>query len=100
MAQLATITSHSGRSRNFRWPYQAKVINTFEPISSRMGASLGGMLNMRVLLVREARLYHRALRLNDDAARHRPRHAGGARKRDRQAPGGAGGQIGEGFRLD
>src|SRR3954452_12143518 len=30
MPQLARMTSHSGRSVNLRWPYQANVMKTFE----------------------------------------------------------------------
>ena len=35
--QLAPITSHNGRSLNFRRPYQAKVMKTFEQQSSSTG---------------------------------------------------------------
>jgi hypothetical protein len=42
MPQLATITSHSGRSVNFRCPYQAKVMKTLEISSRTMGAMAGG----------------------------------------------------------
>ena len=38
MPHAANTTSQIGRSVNFRWPYQAIVMNTFEPISSRTGS--------------------------------------------------------------
>ena len=38
MLQLAITSSHSGLCSNFRWPYQAKVMKTFDRASMRMGA--------------------------------------------------------------
>ena len=35
---FAIITSQSGCCLNLRWPYQAKVMKTFEQVSSTMGA--------------------------------------------------------------
>src|SRR3954462_8293651 len=40
MPQLTITTSQSGLSVNFRCPYQAKVMNTFEIRSSPMGSTL------------------------------------------------------------
>ena len=37
--QLASTTTHNGFSRWARWPYQAKVMNTFEPVSMRTGST-------------------------------------------------------------
>lgn len=37
MPQLAKITIQMGLVLNFRCPYQAKVMNTFEARSSRIG---------------------------------------------------------------
>jgi hypothetical protein len=34
MSQLTSITFHSDDSLYRRWPYQAKVMNTFETVSS------------------------------------------------------------------
>ena len=36
ISQLTAITSSSGAALNFRWPYQAKVMNTFEAMSRPM----------------------------------------------------------------
>ncbi len=38
MAQLTPTTIHSGLEPNFRWPYQAKVMKTFDSTSIRIGA--------------------------------------------------------------
>src|SRR6185369_1427246 len=48
--QLAIITSHSGRSVNFRCPYQANVMKTLEISSRTMGAMEGGSQVIRRLL--------------------------------------------------
>ena len=40
--QLIIITFQSGESLNFKWPYQAKVINVFEMIRRNM------VLNIRI----------------------------------------------------
>src|SRR5437868_38764 len=37
--QLISTISHMARCSTFSWPYQAKVMNTLETISSRTGAS-------------------------------------------------------------
>ena len=42
MPQLATTTSHSGLSVNFRCPYQANVMKTLEINSRTMGEMVGG----------------------------------------------------------
>ena len=41
MPQLTRMTPQSGVSLNFRWPYHAKVMKTFEQISSTMGSRYG-----------------------------------------------------------
>src|SRR5262249_36557377 len=41
IAQLATMTPMSGTSLKRRWPYQASVMNTLEPISNRTGSRKG-----------------------------------------------------------
>lgn len=38
ISQLTAITVSSGAALNFRWPYQAKVMNTFEANSSAIGS--------------------------------------------------------------
>ena len=38
MPQLIRTTIHSGLAPNFRWPYQAKVMKTFDRASMTMGA--------------------------------------------------------------
>jgi hypothetical protein len=42
MPQLATTTSHSGLSVNFKCPYQANVMKTFEISSRTMGVMVAG----------------------------------------------------------
>ena len=37
MAQLIITTTHRARWGNFRWPYQAKVMKTFDMNNSRTG---------------------------------------------------------------
>src|ERR1700681_3374036 len=46
MPQLTMMTSGSGLSLNFRWPYQAKVMNTLEANSIRMGSSEGEIVGI------------------------------------------------------
>ncbi|MNL74395.1 hypothetical protein D3C87_2000300 [compost metagenome] len=43
ISQLTRITMGKGRSPNFRWPYQAKVMNTLENSSRMTGRILGDM---------------------------------------------------------
>src|SRR3954453_7772097 len=43
MAQLIRMTIQSGTSLNFKWPYQAKVMNTLEHSSKAIGISGAGM---------------------------------------------------------
>src|SRR5688572_7210356 len=45
MAQLAKITAISGAVLYLRCPYQAMVMNRFEPINSRIGATCGLVRN-------------------------------------------------------
>src|SRR5262245_43858482 len=42
LPQLATTTSHSGRSVNLKCPYQVKVMNTLDTTSSTMGLMARG----------------------------------------------------------
>jgi hypothetical protein len=39
--QLAAITTNSGVSLKRKCPYQASVMNTLEPISSKIGSTAG-----------------------------------------------------------
>src|SRR5438552_16642539 len=50
MPQLASTTSGSGLSLNFRWPYQAKVMKTLEANSNSIGSSVGETVGIDVLL--------------------------------------------------
>src|SRR5215212_8601164 len=60
--QLASTTSASGLSLNFRWPYQAKVMKTLEANSIRIGSNVGEMVGIEVLLQDNARLNRRVRR--------------------------------------
>src|SRR4029077_2830360 len=46
MPQLAMMTSGSGCSLNFRWPYQAKVMKTLEANSIRKGRIVGEIVGI------------------------------------------------------
>src|SRR4030081_137941 len=46
MPQLTMITSGSELSLNFRWPYQAKVMNTLEANNIRMGSIEGEIVGI------------------------------------------------------
>src|SRR3954468_8233877 len=50
--QLASTTSASGLSLNFRWPYQAKVMKTLEANSIRIGSSAGETVGIDVLFIK------------------------------------------------
>src|SRR5947209_4087582 len=47
--QLTMMTSGSGLSFNFRWPYQAKVMNTLEANSISTGNSCGEIVGILFL---------------------------------------------------
>src|SRR4051812_49197989 len=47
--QLTMMTSGSGACLKFRWPYQAKVMNTLEANSMTKGNSCGAIVGISVL---------------------------------------------------
>ncbi len=47
--QLISTISHIARCSTFNWPYQAKVMNTFEATSMRIGASAVQLLGIEML---------------------------------------------------
>src|ERR1700682_131359 len=64
MPQLTMITSGSKFSLNFRWPYQAKVMNTLEANSIRTGKTCGEMVGIDILSKSLRLTYRRGTRFH------------------------------------
>src|SRR3712207_9485736 len=72
MPQLAITAIHRGEVLNFKCPYHAKVMNTFEAISSRMGAVCGlmGLSGIASMRARPALFFSAGLSSCGERAEH------------------------------